>query len=298
MRRQHWFIGWAIAGLAAMVGVLASLEWVSGPCGGWQEDGLMQRAREERLSALLGKEVIEAAKALDPERMRATLLDLQRFGERSSQENQTAASEYLIERLKSMGLQPEIREYPYEGHSFRNLVVSFPGQSHPERTLLVVAHFDSKNWVRGAPCPGADDNASGVSVLLELARVFQKIPRRCTWQLAFFSNEERGRLGSQDFVRIARQEKKEIAGVIAVDVVGYRQPGISEFFRLAKSSLAAERKIKGIAKIFINAYHALRNACTPLQMAFRSEDLFLAPSPSVRESMGGALFWNLGKACP
>lgn len=298
MRRRHWFIGCAIAGLAAMVGVLASLEWVSGPCGGWQGDGFMQRARDERLSELFGKEVVEAANALDPGRMRATLLDLQRFGERSSWQNQKAASEYLIERLKSMGLQPEVREYPHEGHSYTSLVVSFPGQSHPERTLLVVAHFDSKNWVRGAPCPGADDNASGVSALLELARVFQKIPRRCNWQLAFFSNEERGRLGSQDFVRIARQEKREIAGVIAVDVVGYRHPGIPEFFRLAKSSLPAERKIKGIAKVLINAYLALRNACTPLQMAFRSEDLFLSPSLTVRESMGGAIFWNLGKACP
>ena len=295
---RRWWIGGIIASLLAMGAVLAGWAWVIRPFGPWQGEGGMQRDRDERLKALLGKEVVDAAKTFDPVRIRATLSDLERMGERSSWENQEAASEYLVDRLRAMGLQPVIQEYPHEGRIYKNIVVSFEGRSRKEEILMAVAHYDSKNWVKGDPCPGADDNATGVSALLALTRVLPHIPRQRTWQMVFFSNEEKGRLGSRDFAQKARQEGKNIAGVIAIDVVGYRPDGISEFFRLADSALGAERKFKGLAKLFLNAWHAVRNGRAPLQMAFRSEELPLAPSPSERESMSGALFWQLGKACP
>lgn len=287
-----------IAGLLVMAGVIAVFVWLSGPCGLWREDRLMKSAKDGQIGELIGKEVAAAKKSLDPERMRATMADLEGMGERSSWESQWAASEYLLERLKAMGLRPQIREYLHDGRNYRNIAVSFEGRTDRDAILMAVAHYDSKNWVKGGPCPGADDNATGVSALLEIARVLPQIPRQRTWQIVFFSNEETGRLGSRDFVRKARLKKKEIAGVIAVDVVGYRPPGVSEIIGLAGSSLPAERKVKGAAKVFLNAYHAVRTGGKSLKMAFRSEELFLAPAPSIRESIGAALFWELGGACP
>jgi len=72
--------------------------------------------------------------------------------------------------------------------------------------------------VRG---PGADDNSSGATALLEAARVLRQHPMAATIELAFFTGEEGGLLGSREYVRLAIESGKHIVGALNNDMVGW-----------------------------------------------------------------------------
>src|SRR5688500_8840480 len=84
-------------------------------------------------------------------------------------ENLDRAAVYIADELKSMGAAVEEQPYRVEGSSYRNVIARF-GPDTSER-IVVGAHYDS-----AGPLPGADDNASGVAGLLELARLFGSRP--------------------------------------------------------------------------------------------------------------------------
>ena len=90
--------------------------------------------------------------------------------------------------------------------------------------FLVVAHLDSINARGGpeAPAPGADDNASGVAVVLESARLLASAPR-FPWSIRFiaWSGEELGLWGSSHYARAAGARGDKILGVLNFDMVGF-----------------------------------------------------------------------------
>jgi hypothetical protein len=94
-----------------------------------------------------------------------------------------------------------------------NLLAELPGRAAGPR-LLLVAHLDSV-----ACSPGADDNASGVAVLLEVARLLSALPKSPSVQLALVDHEELGKVGSRalaadpEFVR-------DLAAVLCLESVG------------------------------------------------------------------------------
>ena len=146
---------------------------------------------------------------------------LQVLGSRATHAGQQSAGDFIRQTLRSLGLQPEVRQYPHDGKVWENITVTFPGDRSPDQSILVVAHFDSKAWGPAKQAPGADDNASGVAVLLELARILREKSHQSSVRLVFFSNEETGRAGSKSFARRARQAKTEILAVLNIDGVGY-----------------------------------------------------------------------------
>ena len=268
-----------------------------GTCRGCPESIGNSIPAKEVLMQTVGAQFVEAMKAVSTKRLRTSISDLQNFGERSSWEKQALTQQYLIEEINAIGLHPQVEEYSYENRVFGNILLSFPGRAKPQKKLLVVAHYDTKNWTPGLSSPGADDNGTGVSVLLELAQLIHKLDRRLTWQLIFTSNEEKSQQGSRDLARRARRQGIDIAAVISVDVVGYRPSGLSEVFLIIASSLDVDRKIKGLVEIFYNVYLGLRNGCSLLKLAFRETDVPLAPPTFFRKAVGNAIHWQLGGAC-
>ncbi|HSF66732.1 MAG TPA: M20/M25/M40 family metallo-hydrolase [Nitrospiraceae bacterium] len=112
---------------------------------------------------------------------------------------------------------------------YRNVVAARypdrPGQGEASAPLLIGAHYDT---VSGSP--GADDNASGVVVLLEVAsRLCAQPLVRPVWLVAFCL-EEQDRLGSQAFASRLRAEHRELAGAIILECVGYvsSEPGTQQ----------------------------------------------------------------------
>ncbi|MFQ4144127.1 M28 family peptidase [Chlorogloeopsis sp. ULAP02] len=101
----------------------------------------------------------------------------------------------------------------------KNLILNLPAAESQKEDLpliLIGAHYDA---VPGTP--GADDNATGVSVLLELARMFAIEPIRFPIRLVAFDMEEYGLLGSTEYVTKLRQEQQALRLMISLEMLGY-----------------------------------------------------------------------------
>ena len=111
----------------------------------------------------------------------------QKIGERNflRYESLNQAAEYIETSFKDFGYQTKSQIYTLEGREYRNITVTLSGQRAPEDIVVVGAHYDT---VPGTP--GADDNASGVAGLLELARRFAGKKNNRTVQFVAFTNEE------------------------------------------------------------------------------------------------------------
>jgi Tol biopolymer transport system component len=144
--------------------------------------------------------------------------ELFRFGSKHvTQPGNAEAIEYLTERVRSFGYEPELQWFePRPGLRSANVVAVLPGTLHPDVTYVVSSHFDSST--RG---PGADDNTSGTVALLEAARVLAGRPQSATIEFAFLTGEEAGLLGSREYVRLAEEAGDEIVGVLNNDMVGF-----------------------------------------------------------------------------
>lgn len=153
------------------------------------------------------------------------------------------AADYIAGRFREAGLQPAgdrrgsyFSSWPARGGEpereaeLKNVVGVIPavGGKADAESIVIGAHYDhlGHGWpdVRGDNRDrihyGADDNASGVSVLIELARVLgRRLKPERNLLFVAFSGEEAGRLGSKHFVSQA-QGKGRIAGMINLDTVG------------------------------------------------------------------------------
>ncbi|KAF3884382.1 MULTISPECIES: M28 family peptidase [Nostocales] len=129
------------------------------------------------------------------------------------------ARSYISSELKKLGWQPQLEEFTEKQLDTTregvNIFAERPGTSKGAGAILVGAHYDSVFF-----SPGADDNASGVAVILELARLLGARPTAKTLQLAFFDLEEAGLLGSKAFVK-NKAHLENLEGVIVMDMVGY-----------------------------------------------------------------------------
>lgn len=130
------------------------------------------------------------------------------------------AAHYLATQLAKSGWATSGQLVQAWGKTYRNVVgIKYPdrpGQGPELPPLLIEAHYDT---VSGSP--GADDNASGLVVLLEVAARLQARPlARPIWLVAFCL-EEQDRLGSQAFATRLKREGRELAGAIILECVGF-----------------------------------------------------------------------------
>ncbi len=104
-----------------------------------------------------------------------------------------------------------------------NVVATIRGTSDPDRIYIATGHYDSINSdVMNATldAPGADDDASGVAVIMELARVLSQHPLEATVMLVAVQGEEQGLLGSRGLAEEAVAKKWNVEGMITNDIVG------------------------------------------------------------------------------
>jgi hypothetical protein len=118
---------------------------------------------------------------------------------------------YIINELKKLGWESSTERF----QQGVNVFAEKPGTDSEAGAILLAAHYDTV-----LNSPGADDNASGVAVLLEIARLFNSGSTPRTLQLAFFDKEEAGLLGSRAFVNNKARLQK-LRGVVVMDMVGY-----------------------------------------------------------------------------
>ncbi len=133
----------------------------------------------------------------------------------------TKAINWLDTQLEKMGYEPRHQVFKVEQQAFTNLEVTLPGSGETKQTVVVGAHYDTCG-----PTPGADDNGSGVAILLELARHFRDKKLDLDLRLVFFANEEppffgSEHMGSHHYARWCREQKIQIRAMIALESLGY-----------------------------------------------------------------------------
>lgn len=101
-----------------------------------------------------------------------------------------------------------------------NVIGMIEGSEDPDSAICLTAHYDHMGALGDLYYPGANDNASGVSVLLELARYFAQNPPPMTLVFCFFTGEEQGLQGSWRYIRNPVVPLKKIQLVINLDMVG------------------------------------------------------------------------------
>jgi Zn-dependent M28 family amino/carboxypeptidase len=143
------------------------------------------------------------------------------------------ARAYVERRLTEAGLAPlwPTFEQPFDlpagGGKGVNVVGYVKGTKYPERLVVVSAHYDHLGVRGGQIYNGADDNASGVAVLLQLAAHYAGAAARPEHSMVFaaLDAEEIGLVGARELVKRLKAEKRDVALDVNLDMVGHSERG-------------------------------------------------------------------------
>jgi len=208
-----------------------------------------------------------------------------------------AAAHYIEEALSASGREVRQQRYEVEGVVCANLEVELLGQERPTEIVLVGAHYDT---VEGSP--GADDNASGVAAMLEIAWLLRDQQLGCTVRCAAFVNEEppffRSRaMGSAVYARAARARGDNIKLMLSLEMVGYfsggprsqRYPPLLRFFYPDRGNFIGFVSNWRSRFVLAKVHDSFRSQC-----AFPSERL---ASPAIVPGISWSdqrSFWRMG----
>lgn len=154
------------------------------------------------------------------------LKDLQNYPTRYySAPGNADAVDYLDDAFSSTGLPVYRDPFTYAGDTYHNVVATLAGTTHPEEVYIVGAHLDSYSNQPTTNAPGADDNASGVAAMLEMAKVLSRYRFESTIKFIGFNVEEQGLIGSKAYADEAIADKEKVLGMLNFDMIAY--PGSS-----------------------------------------------------------------------
>ena len=127
---------------------------------------------------------------------------------------------YLIDRFEGLGLETYIHHHTgtigmTDTLDAGNVIAIQPGTEFPDEYIIIASHYDHPDG------PGADDNASGTSGVLECARILSQHQFKRTILYIPFNGEERWMVGSYPFVVKCANEDMNILGVFDMDMIGF-----------------------------------------------------------------------------
>ncbi|KAH3959200.1 zinc metalloprotease [Parastagonospora nodorum] len=198
---------------------------------------LKQQLPDKELQGILSQ--------VSQDNIEATIRKLASFGTRHTLSSQTdpargigAARTWLTEQFQEAADASEGRmtvdwnsfiKYPGDNEriifpvNITNIVATLKGSEDPDRLYVTGGHYDSRNSnpidYQG-DAPGAVDDASGVAVSLELARIFAKYQPKTTIVFTAFAGEEQGLLGAENLAQTYKNNSVNVAGMINLDMVG------------------------------------------------------------------------------
>jgi len=158
-----------------------------------------------------------------------------------------------------------------------NVIVKIPGRKNPNKKVIIGAHYDARDG------NGANDNATGVSALLEIASILSNVTFENTIEIVFFTAEEelpRGSLGSRFYAEEIKKnnEQNNVIGVFIVDMIGNnispKEPGGPESLDLQydKNNPSISKKIIADTKKAINNYLPSLSINVAPDLSFDSDD--------------------------
>lgn len=152
------------------------------------------------------------------------------------------AGQYIEERMRNLGFETEAQEYVVDsgkvksieeyarshgtnvsvfGKKVRNIISTLKGTTNPEEIVVIGAHYDAV-----FDSPGANDNASGVACMLELARAFADTKHARTIRFVGFTNEEPPFFASPDmgsirYADLCASRNEKIVAMLSLETLGY-----------------------------------------------------------------------------
>lgn len=134
-------------------------------------------------------------------------------------DNLDRVAEYISREFKAAGAEVSEQSYEAFGRTYRN-VLGFFGPKSEER-IVIGAHYDT-----AGPLPGADDNASGVAGLLELAHLLAKAPLPLRVELVAYTLEEppffrTDLMGSAVHARSLKEAGVKVRAMLSLEMIGY-----------------------------------------------------------------------------
>lgn len=172
-------------------------------------------------------------RALEARLMRHVSVLASDIGERNAfrPEGLRAAAEYIRTVWTAQGFSVSEEAYEVDGQRCINLIAEQGGSSQPDETVLVGAHYDSL-----VGTSGANDNATGVAVLLEMSGMLKRTALARTLRLVAFVNEEppifhTEQMGSRLHARNARGRGDNIVAMLSLETLGYysESPGSQHY---------------------------------------------------------------------
>lgn len=176
--------------------------------------------------------------------------------------------QYIRQELDEYG-EVEIHEFQVRGKIHQNLILNLPANPSPKyrrSPILIGAHYDA---VPGSP--GADDNGTGVAVLLELAKEFASQPLNYPVRIVAFDMEEYGLLGSKQYAEDLKQKRESLRLMISLEMLGYCDsspnsqlypPGLKYFYPNRGNFIAFVGNLITLPDL-INLSRNMRKAGTP-----------------------------------
>ena len=156
-----------------------------------------------------------------------------RIGERNvwAPGSMADAAGYIRTTLEDAGYAVNVQPFTSRGLTVNNLEAVLPGHTAADEIIVVGAHYDSV-----AGTPGANDNASGVAAVLELARLLAGTALPRTVRFVAFANEEApffygDEMGSKLYAERARAQDARIEAMLSLETIGYYtdQPGSQQY---------------------------------------------------------------------
>lgn len=223
----------AVAAVPIPSAAAGTRDWPTGPG---------QRIRPQQPD----RELRRILSALDQRRIEASVRKLASFGTRHTLSSQTdpirgigAARDWILKELGGYGIRAELQSFvqPPGGRipvptTITNVLATLPG-TDPNRVYVVSGHYDSRasdvmDFTSDAP--GADDDASGVAVVMELARVMAARKPKATIIFAAVAGEEQGLLGAAHLAESLKPV--DLQGMFTNDIVGAAPPDADRVVRL------------------------------------------------------------------
>jgi len=135
-------------------------------------------------------------------------------------QNLQEAADFIQRSFEEIGFSVESNPYEINGVTFKNIIAEKPGSKPGSGFLLIGAHYDS--------CynPGADDNASGIAGLIELARLLKDVPLTHTLRFAAFVNEEppfflTDQMGSSVYAKQLQSKGEPLHAAVILEMLGF-----------------------------------------------------------------------------
>ena len=171
-----------------------------------------------------------------------------------------------------------------ESYQTQNVVGYIPGDKHPEKYFFLSAHYDHLGRMgENAYFPGGNDNASGVALMMDLARYFTENPPDFSIVFIAFGAEETGLEGSKYFSRHMPVDAEKVMFSLNLDMVGTGSDGImvvngkvlhSHFNRLAAINKAEDyvRKVDKRGEAAISDHYFIYKAGIPAFFVYTMGD--------------------------